>query len=250
MKTSDLYSQEYYESQGYCFAAGDRQDHKRILELIPFKKNDRVLEIGSGLGVLLKRIPSKNKIGIETNDFAIKESRRRGMKVIKTDVEKGLPFKDSSFEVIIMNEVIEHFRKPKLVLKECYRVLRPKGKIIITTPAKNFFVHDLAESHFSEMTLSELRKIVKDCGFHTITQEAGGISFLYPLFENFCFKPFRLLRYKTIKKQEPGKSSGKTVSVIDFIHVLADRTILQPISQYRKFLLSIGTQQLILAEKR
>lgn len=247
METSDMYDQQYYESQGYCFAAGNRYDHKRILELIKFKKKDRVLEIGSGLGVLLTKIPSDKRVGIETNDYAIKESIKRGIEVIKTDAEKELPFKDASFDVIIMNEVIEHFRKPKPVLEECYRILSPGGKIIITTPSKGFFIHDMAESHFSEMTLRELRDLVRECHLKIITQEVNGISFLYPIFENVFFKPFRLLRYRFVRNN---KSNAKTVKSIDACHNWADKTLLKPISSYRNFLLWLGTQQLILAEKK
>lgn len=246
MKNTDLYNKKYYSIQGYGFAADERSDHKRILELLKIKKNDKVLEIGCGLGVLLKKVPSKKKIGIETNDYAIKESRRRGLSVIKTDAEKGMAFKDSSFDAIIMNEVIEHLKKPKFVLKECFRILSPGGKIIITTPVKSFFAHDLTESHFSEMTLNEFKKLVKECGFDVITQEVNGISFLYPLLENVFFKPFRLLRYFFVKNEK----AAKTVGMIDSCHGLADKTLLKPLNRYRNFFLQLGLQQLILAKKK
>lgn len=251
MKNQDLYDQTYYESQGYCFAAGDRYDHKRILELIQCKKSDKVLEIGCGLGVLLEKIPCDYKIGLETNDYAIKICKgKRNIKVLKVDAEKSIPFKESTFDYIIMNEVIEHFKKPKLVLQNCYKILKKGGKIVISTPARNFFAHDLAESHFSEMTLEQLRNLVKECKLHTITQEVNGISFLYPLFENLCFKPFRLARYGLIKNTKKGKRPSLIVNMIDAIHKVADISILRPISTYRNFLINLGVQQLIYAEKK
>src|SRR3989344_4940264 len=229
-KNDELYDQHYYQIQGYGFGATDRQDHKRIIELLRKYKTNRVLEIGVGLGILLQRIKAKKKVGTETNEYAIKACKKLGISVIKNDAEKGLPFKDSSFDAIIMNEVIEHFKKPKPVVLDCYRILAPYGKIVISTPAKSFFAHDLTESHFSEMT-----------------QEVNGITFLYPIIENFLYKPFRLLRYffvkNKIKKTTP-------ISMIDSVHGLADKTILKPLNRYRNFLLSIGQQQLILAEKQ
>jgi len=246
MKVTSFYNQKYYERQEYGFSAEERSDHKRILELLKPKSSDKVLEIGCGFGILLKKIPSKKKIGIEVNDFAIKECLKRGISVIKANAEKRLPFKNSSFDLVIMNELIEHLKKPQKVLKECFRILSPKGKIIITTPVKSFFHHDLAESHFSEMTLKKLRKVVEEGGFDVITHEVNGISFLYPLLENVFFKPFRLLRYLLVKNQKV----AKTISLIDSCHRLTDKTFLKPINQFRKYFLELGTGQLILATKK
>lgn len=246
-KNDDLYDQHYYQIQGYGFTADDRQDHKRIIELLKRYKTDSVLEIGVGLGILLSRIKARKKVGTETSDYAIKVCKKLGITVIKNDAEKGLPFKDSSFDTIVMNEVIEHFKKPKPVLLDCYRILVPKGKIVISTPAKSFFAHDLTESHFSEMTQKELKKLVEECGFKVIIQEVNGITFLYPIIENFLYKPFRLLRYFFVKNK---KENTSPVSMIDSVHGIADKTILKPLNKYRNFLLSIGQQQLIVAEKR
>lgn len=246
-KTDELYDQHYYQIQGYGFGATDREDHKRIIELLSKYKTNRVLEIGAGLGILLSRINAKVKVGTEVNDYAVKSCKKFGIKVVKNDAEKGLPFKDNSFDAIIMNEVIEHFKKPKPVMLDCYRILSPKGKIIISTPAKSFFAHDLTESHFSEMTLQELRDLTQECGFKIITQEVNGITFLYPIIENFFYKPFRLLRYFFVKNK---KEQTTPVTAIDSLHGIADKTILKPLNRYRNFLLSIGQQQLILAEKK
>lgn len=244
-----LYNKKYYQWQEYGFASTTRSDHKRIIRLLNTKKIDNVLEIGCGLGILLTKINAKKKVGTETNDYAISESRKREITVIKNDAEKGLPFKDASFDAIILNEVIEHFRNPEKVLKDCFRILTRKGRIIISTPAKSFFAHNLTESHFSEMTFDELRDLVEGFGLNIITHEVSGITFLYPLLENVFFKPFRIIRYFFTKKQKTPKRIDGVVHTIDSFHSLVDKTILAPINSYRQFLLRLGQQQLILAEK-
>lgn len=248
-QNEDLYGQEYYQWQGYGFASTTRSDHKRIIELLNTKKINNVLEIGCGLGILLDRINAKKKVGTETNDYAISQSRKLGIKVIKNDAEKGLPFKDGEFDAIILNEVIEHFRKPLPVMRDCYRILAPGGRIIISTPAKSFFAHDLTESHFSEITFDELRDLVKKFNLKIITHEVSGITFMYPILENVFFKPFRIARYFFTKKQKSPKGKATAVDAIDSFHALVDNTILKPTNRYRKFLLRLGQQQLILAEK-
>jgi 2-polyprenyl-3-methyl-5-hydroxy-6-metoxy-1,4-benzoquinol methylase len=50
------------------------------------------------------------------------------------DVNKKLPFKDSSFDLIWCSEVIEHLDNPKKTISEFIRVLKKNGRIILTTP--------------------------------------------------------------------------------------------------------------------
>lgn len=243
--TDELYDDHYYEWQGYGFASEDRSDHKRIIELLENVKKDKILEIGAGLGILLQRINAKEKVGTETNEYALKEGKKRGITMIRNDAEKGLPFEKNSFDVIIMNEVIEHFKKPEPVVKKCFEILKPGGTIVISTPAKSFFAHDLTESHFSEMTFHELRNLVEKYGFTITAHEVSGITFLYPILENVFFKPFRLLRYFFNKKQK----NQQAIGAIDSFHSIADSFILRPVNRYRNFLHSIGQQQLLLAKK-
>lgn len=245
MKSINFYDQRYYEEYEFGFQAEERADHKRILELLKPKVSDRVLEIGCGFGVLLKKIPSQRKMGIETNEFAIRECQKRKIAVIKADADKGLPFENSSFDIAIMNEVLEHLKKPEFVLKECFRILGPKGKVIITGPACSFFLHDVSPTHLSEMTVKEMRELIEKCGFRVLNHEVCGISFLYPLLENLFFKPFRFLRYFWGRKRQK-----KGVKLIDSCHGLADKTLLKPLSRYRKRFLWLGLNQLIFAQKK
>lgn len=243
MGNTDLYNQKYYEELEFGLKSETRSDHKRILELLNVGATDRVLEIGSGFGVLLKKIPSKKKVGIEINDLVIRECHKRGLSVVKADAEKGLPFKDSSVDIVIMNEVIEHFKKPKFVLEECFRILVSGGRVIITTPARNFFVHDLSPTHFSEMTVKEMRELIQKCGFKVLTQEVCGISALHPLLENLLFRPFRFLR------RILGRGDRAAVGLVDACHAFADRSFLRPLNYYRKHFLGLGQSQIVLGQR-
>ena len=44
-----------------------------------------------------------------------------------------LPFPDGSFPVVVMIEVLEHLQEPARALEEVARVLKPGGKLILTT---------------------------------------------------------------------------------------------------------------------
>jgi SAM-dependent methyltransferase len=45
-----------------------------------------------------------------------------------------LPFRDAAFDVVLCAEVLEHTHSPALALEEFRRVLRPGGKLLLTTP--------------------------------------------------------------------------------------------------------------------
>jgi predicted SAM-dependent methyltransferase len=62
--------------------------------------------------------------------------------VFKLDATKPFPFPSDSFEEIFSEHMIEHipYKKGIAMLKECYRVLQPGGKLRVTTPDLKFLI--------------------------------------------------------------------------------------------------------------
>ncbi|MFA6981752.1 MAG: class I SAM-dependent methyltransferase [Patescibacteria group bacterium] len=171
------YTEKYYDRLAYGFKSTARLDHRRILELVDFE-DKRVLDIGCGLGTLLKLIPSsvKNKSGIESNAFAVESCKKDGLNVIEhNDLEK-LPFRQESFDVVIMNEVIEHLRNPEKVVKEVQRIIRSGGVLVLTTPNKTLLVRNTDPTHCSEMNFSELENLIRNGGFKITAHEVCGFG--------------------------------------------------------------------------
>lgn len=98
--------------------------------LIPSDKRIKILDFGCGTGLIfynLKKLGYKNVEGIDRDQY-IEEA-------MTGDIEKGLKIKDNTYDLIIARDVVEHMRDPDNFFKEAYRILKPKGKIIILTPA-------------------------------------------------------------------------------------------------------------------
>jgi predicted SAM-dependent methyltransferase len=59
-----------------------------------------------------------------------------GRGVIVHDLNQGIPFPDGSFEVVYHSHLLEHFPRERApyFLKECYRVLQPRGIIRVVVP--------------------------------------------------------------------------------------------------------------------
>lgn len=62
--------------------------------------------------------------------------------VLPLDARKKLPFKDNTFDYIFFEHLLEHieYSEGLRLVQECFRVLRPKGKIRISTPNLKFLI--------------------------------------------------------------------------------------------------------------
>lgn len=69
-------------------------------------------------------------------DISSKLSSSLGLEVVGCDIEKDkLPFPDNSFDIILLNEVFEHLRIDLIfTMQEIHRVLKPGGKLWLSTP--------------------------------------------------------------------------------------------------------------------
>jgi len=242
--TDKLYDDEYYVSKEYGFYNNVRADHDRLLELIKFKKSDRVLDVGCGYGVLLSKIPVKNKykVGIETNEKALNECKRRGIEAyLEKNIESKTRFNSNSFDVILMNEVIEHLKNPEGAIKECYRLLKVGGILGLTTPNRSRFFSAPDPTHFSVMDYRELDHLVKENRFEALHHEVNGWAPLLPLMEWLIFKPGRFVKNWLSGFQKDG--------AVDQIHKGLDLSMLRPTQLYRSWGMSLGTGQLLVARK-
>ncbi|MCU4139987.1 MAG: 2-polyprenyl-3-methyl-5-hydroxy-6-metoxy-1 [Methanophagales archaeon] len=130
-------------------------------------RNDyKMLEIGCATGNFLANDP-ENIIGIDINKNLLKIARKRGFNVLLVDVENGLCFKDSSFDAIHASHIIEHLSDPIYFMKECFRILKEGGKLVVITEdfskAYKIFYDD--PTHISPLTRKSLKICAIEAGF-------------------------------------------------------------------------------------
>ena len=130
----------------------------------------RVLEIGSGTGVLLHTLRARgiDVQGVELRQALIDEGRQwfGALPIQRVDGVR-LPFPDASFDVVMSFDVFEHIPDSDAHLDEVARVLRPGGAYILQTPNKwtNVVFETIRwrsftkfrEDHCSLHTLAELK---------------------------------------------------------------------------------------------
>jgi SAM-dependent methyltransferase len=101
----------------------------------------RILDCGSGAGHELlatfgSRIaePRFEYRGLDWSAQAVAQGRQAGIDISEADLNGPLPVGSSTIDCAIAYSVVEHLLMPCSFLLECYRVLRPEGRLIILTP--------------------------------------------------------------------------------------------------------------------
>jgi len=113
--------------------------NRRLDEIVstfePYRKNNRLLDVGFGAGSFLEAAARSNwqALGVEVSQTAVEHVRERGFEVFCGELGKAA-YPDDYFDVIIASEVLEHVPYPRALLEEIVRVLRPGGLLWATTP--------------------------------------------------------------------------------------------------------------------
>jgi 2-polyprenyl-3-methyl-5-hydroxy-6-metoxy-1,4-benzoquinol methylase len=132
---------------------------------IPYITGKKVLDTGCGLGYGASYMAPHtfNITGIDYDKEVIERNKNEYSNVTNLDFIQGaippLPFRDSTFDVVTSYQFIEHIHHRKEFIKECLRVLKPGGKVLITTPNNK---RSLARNpfHVHEYTFDEMKSEV------------------------------------------------------------------------------------------
>lgn len=115
-----------------------------LLKHLEYRKGIRILDIGSGAGFPLMELAARfgdtcQCYGLDVWSNANARANRKianyGLNNV-TVVESSaatIPFDDNSFDLIVSNLGINNFEQPETVFAECHRILKPGGKLALTT---------------------------------------------------------------------------------------------------------------------
>jgi len=93
----------------------------------------RVLDIGCGIGTYVRKLGelADRVYGIDIDTDRVHQGRTGSLAIA---VSEELPFETAAFDVVLLNEVIEHVRSDRETLEEACRVVGPGGHIVIYAP--------------------------------------------------------------------------------------------------------------------
>lgn len=151
-------------------------------------QNKVALDIGSGMGGVAFYLAEKYSMhitGLEINSWMVEESKRRTPDYLKNKVKFLLitnnsqrAFSDEHFDIIYSKGVLTHLESKIELFKECHRLLKPDGQLVITdwlSPIQGLWgenIHKLIELEnltiFAE-TESNYMEMLKDSGFKKVS---------------------------------------------------------------------------------
>lgn len=106
----------------------------------------------------------------------------------------ALPFRDATFDVILLSEVLEHVDEPGQAISEIARVLKPGGRLLLTVPF-NYMQHEIPFDH-SRFTQFGLSALLRQHGLHVsyLAQRGSLITLLVAQVEFLLRGSFETLK--------------------------------------------------------
>jgi SAM-dependent methyltransferase len=175
----------YYAGRGGYI---DRQDTFRTLferltdKIRRFKPCGTLLDVGTGVGILLEVASGKgfDVTGVEVSEWASAYARdEKGLEVVPGSLEDA-HFADTSFDVVVLNHVLEHVETPKSLLAEIRRILKDDGILAIGVPNAGSLMAAILgtrwaswrpEQHRWHFTPGTLGNLVRSAGFDVMYRE-------------------------------------------------------------------------------
>jgi 2-polyprenyl-3-methyl-5-hydroxy-6-metoxy-1,4-benzoquinol methylase len=150
-------------------------------------RGDRVLDLGCGDGWMTAELARAGAAptGIEVAQAAIDRARQRHpeLELRLAPIEGPLPVEDNACDVVWASEVIEHVADTAGWLSEIRRVLRPEGRLLLTTPNHSRLrllvagIERYSEplgDHLHLYSTSSLRGVLGEFDFNEIEIRRGG----------------------------------------------------------------------------
>jgi ubiquinone/menaquinone biosynthesis C-methylase UbiE len=140
---------------------------------------ERALDLGCGDGRLSGSLRATELTLADVSPVALARARKRlpGARAVELSPDAALPFDDSTFDLVLCAETIEHVRDIQLFLSETRRVLRPGGTLALTTPAAPPLMRppDPLSPHLRFLTRRSLHRLLGELGFEvTSLRRSGG----------------------------------------------------------------------------
>ena len=123
-------------------------------------ENLKVLDLGSGLGGTSKIFSNKNSVvSFDVDSFRLKNQHEylNEYSLINGDA-LNLPLKENSFDIVILQDVIEHLPEIDKLIKPLFKILKEDGIIYISTPNKFSFLNVISDPHWGLPLISLLAR--------------------------------------------------------------------------------------------
>jgi 2-polyprenyl-3-methyl-5-hydroxy-6-metoxy-1,4-benzoquinol methylase len=175
----------------------------------------RVLDYGAGVGVLTRRLLALQRFeSVSATDImGIPADLGGKVEWIEQDLNIPLPDHGGAFDVVVAAEVIEHLENPRFMIREIFRLLRPGGTAIVTTPNNESWRSLIAllvrghfmafgetgyPAHITALLRKDLSRIFQEASFAPPEfrfTNSGGVPSNFTTWQQISFGMLKGLRY-------------------------------------------------------
>ncbi|HEV3262035.1 MAG TPA: methyltransferase domain-containing protein [Gemmataceae bacterium] len=169
---------------GWAARRANRDDHCRLGCWLPKRASPaRVLELGCGPGKYVALLNSLGYRVVGVDPYVYPEwdflRKKTAAELIEKVRAEDLPFADRSFDHVVCLGALLYFKDPAQAMRECWRVLKPQGKLIIRTVNRmNLYTRrtgrKLDPASHNLYTMAELTRLVEEGRFQVEERFAYG----------------------------------------------------------------------------
>lgn len=187
--------------------ASDNPIHQRLFYAYVRAKEHvtgDMLEIGCGVGRGIEELKylTTSYTAIDKNDYVLEVLSRKypDINFINENIPPFVGIKDNSFDTIVTFQVIEHINKDHDFVKEIYRVLKPGGKALISTPNIKLTL-SRNPWHVREYTAKELENLGKKYFQNVEVMGIGGNEKVMEYYERNKASVNKIMKYDIFNLQ-------------------------------------------------
>lgn len=118
--------------------AAHRTSYLQLLAIAKERGVERFLDLGCGDGKLTVefavKVQAKEVYGVDIDEVGCSEASKKGINVIKADLNQPLPLPSDYFDLILCREVMQCLVDSDNLLRESHRLLKPKARFYICVP--------------------------------------------------------------------------------------------------------------------
>jgi 2-polyprenyl-3-methyl-5-hydroxy-6-metoxy-1,4-benzoquinol methylase len=111
---------------------------EKVVRALTSEPIGRMLDVGYANGSFADSLV---KLGWDCTALDVNRRQHDRIKTIQCDLNEGFPVETARFDVVTAGEIIEHMIDEAAFLRECRRVLKPGGRLIVTTPNLSFLAN-------------------------------------------------------------------------------------------------------------
>jgi SAM-dependent methyltransferase len=134
---------DFYESPAVPLTSGPdraRRQARMLTEVLADRSAPAlIVDIGCGDGLATEIAgqlnPGHRFVGVDWSADAVRQASARGLTLVRASVDgTALPIAAAAADVVIMSELIEHLVDTDSALEQAWRVLKPGGALLLSTP--------------------------------------------------------------------------------------------------------------------